>query len=103
MPKPDTLTFFLGGQDLEMQTIRELLEESVPGQLYDKKLGWGAKASAYNEEIGQSLGTGCTPVLIELENDIELMEEQCLVVDHHGERAGTEHPGVQSRSSEFLW
>lgn len=92
MPKPDTLVFFLGGQDLEMRTIRELLEETVPGRWHDKKLGWGAKASAYSEEIERTLDAGCLPVLIELVNDIELMEEQCLVVDHHGERAGTEQP-----------
>ena len=92
MPKPDTLVFFLGGQDLEMCTIRELLAETAPDRWYDKKLGWGAKASVYGEEIGRTLAAGYLPVLIELVNDLALSAEQCLVVDHHGERAGTEQP-----------
>ena len=41
--------FLLGGQDLEMVTIKKLLLEPC-GQTYsDKKLSWGAKLSSYQE------------------------------------------------------
>lgn len=73
--------FFLGGQDLEMVEIAKLLAEA--GQEFvDKKIGWGAKASIYAEEILQAVTEGRTPVLVELELDIEV-PEQTIVVDHH--------------------
>jgi len=82
--------FFLGGQDLEMLTIRKLLGNS--GQkFYDKQLKWGAKASTYTEEIqwvSESSGGG-VPVLVELEVDIKL-PESAIVVDHHNDRSGEE-------------
>lgn len=37
--------FFLGGRDLEMLTIRDLMAEHAPGRFHDKGLPWGAKAS----------------------------------------------------------
>ena len=51
------LVFFLGGYDLEMLTIRELLAaEGAP--FWDKELAWGAQASAYAAEIEQTLAIG---------------------------------------------
>lgn len=82
----EILAFFLGGHDLEMLAIRELLATEAPGRVYDKRLSWGARASAYEVEIDACLARGETPVLIELEND--LGREAVLIVDHHGERAG---------------
>ena len=80
--------FFLGGQDLEMLTIRKLLENS--GQkFYDKQLKWGAKASAYSQEIERAPEFGGVPVLVELEVGIKL-PESTLVVDHHNDRSGEE-------------
>jgi len=87
-----SLIFFLGGCDLEMLTIRELLEEAAPGAFYDKHLLWGAKASEYKSAIYEYLKNGRIPVLIELENDIELSEKQVIFVDHHGKRAGINKP-----------
>ncbi len=92
MQQPDTLVFFLGGHDLEMVTIRDLLVEVAPDRLYDKGLSWGAKASAYREEITQTLARGFTPVLVELSDDLNLTPGQCLIVDHHGEQAGENKP-----------
>lgn len=44
--------FFIGGKDLEMETIKQLL--SAHNQPYiDKNLGWGAKTSAYEAEISR--------------------------------------------------
>lgn len=37
------LIFFLGGHDLEMLAIRELLEEYAPGSFFDKGLSWGGQ------------------------------------------------------------
>lgn len=82
----ERLTFFLGGHDLEMLTIRELLEAEAPGRVHDEGLGWGARASAYRDEIAACRARGDTPVLVELDNDLGL--EALVVVDHHGERAG---------------
>jgi hypothetical protein len=84
--------FFLGGQDLEMVTIRDLLAEHAPGRFHDKGLAWGAKASDYREEIEACLQRGETPVLIELQNDLGRDPSRVMVVDHHGERAGKDRP-----------
>lgn len=81
------LVFFLGGYDLEMKTIKELLEEKGISY-YDKSLSWGAKASAYKQEINKTIGSGLLPVLIELENDIGLTNENCIFIDHHKETFG---------------
>lgn len=88
----ERLTFFLGGHDLEMLTIRQLLERHAPGHCHDKGLRWGAKASAYRAEIEAALGRGETPVLVELEDDLGLADKAVVVVDHHGPRSGGDRP-----------
>ena len=46
------LHLFLGGHDLEMATIADFARTKLPpGQLHDKHLAWGAKASVYLDEI----------------------------------------------------
>ena len=94
MKKPNlaNLVFFLGGSDLEMQTISALLEETARGCFHDKHLGWGARASAYRQEIGQALSAGLTPVLVELQDDLGLDPGRVVIVDHHGEQAGSDKP-----------
>lgn len=42
--------FFIGGYDLEMVEIRNMLQ-SHGCAFFDKKLSWGAKASDYKEEL----------------------------------------------------
>ena len=84
--KVDKLIFFLGGRDLEMLTVRELLDEKgVP--YYDKGLSWGAKASDYEEEIEKVIESGLTPVFVELTDNLELSQESRILVDHHVEMA----------------
>ena len=78
--------FFLGGKDLEMSEIKKVLHEAGQ-EVLDRELDWGAKASAYTEEIFQAVANGNVPVLVELELDIEIPAET-IVVDHHNERAG---------------
>ncbi len=76
---------FIGGNDLEMQTIRELLVDRNISVI-DQNLGWGAKASAYNEEITQAVKEGYVPVFIELDPDIEV-PLGAIVINHHGSEA----------------
>lgn len=78
--------FFLGGADAEMLAIADACREAGVA-IVDKHLGWGAAASAYQEEIAQAISEGKTPVLVELALDIEL-PETAIVVDHHNENAG---------------
>jgi hypothetical protein len=82
--------YFLGGRDLEMVTIRELLEGE--GQVFDDRaLPWGAKASAYRGEIEAAIAAGETPVLIELDDDLGL-GARAVHFDHHGARSGLNAP-----------
>jgi hypothetical protein len=76
------LVFFLGGYDLEMETIANLLAE-CNAHVHDKHLGWGARTSAYTGEIEESIQTGKTPVLVELNDDIGLSPEEVIFIDHH--------------------
>jgi len=97
------LAFFLGGRDLEMATIAELLAEHAPGAIvFDKKLSWGAKASDYAEELQQIMNSGRTAVLIELEPDLELPAGRLLWIDHHNERAGVDRPTSLEQTLRLL-
>ncbi len=89
----DPLSFFLGGRDLEMATIHELLLASgiAPEDLHDGQLPWGAKVSAYREQIERALAAGRTPVLVELEDDLGL-GDGAIHIDHHGPRGGGSAP-----------
>ncbi|MEY4505269.1 MAG: hypothetical protein RL154_1566, partial [Pseudomonadota bacterium] len=73
--------FFLGGYDLEMLTIKELLISSNYA-IVDKSLHWGAKLSDYNSEL-LSLQNDEIPVLIELEIDCD-KPQNAVIIDHHG-------------------
>ncbi|MEW6127209.1 MAG: hypothetical protein AB1757_09235 [Acidobacteriota bacterium] len=100
--KQDQLFFFLGGRDLEMLTIRELLERHAPFAFCDKNLVWGAKASDYKEEIEKAIIQGKTPVFIELTVDLDLADEQIITIDHHGKRAGSDKPTSLHQVFELL-
>lgn len=84
------LDFFLGGQDLEMQTISELLKQNGLS-FHDRKLSWGAKASSYEPGIKTALKKGKKVILVELEDDLGL-GEKVISIDHHGKRAGRDEP-----------
>ena len=86
---------FLGGADLEMQTIRDFAAGMLGRvRITDKALGWGARASAYADEIRAALDRGETPVLIELDDDLpaDIPRDQLVFIDHHGARAGADTP-----------
>lgn len=101
-----TLRFFLGGHDLEMVAIRELLEQHAPGQYFDDNLAWGARLSNYEQQIERELGAGRTVVLIELIDDIGLLTgphaATVINVDHHGELAGHDQPTALEQVFQLL-
>jgi len=79
------LHFFLGGADLEMATIKNLLKKE--GVAYsDAGLAWGASTSKYGDEIEKVAKEGKTPVIIELAVDSKL-PDNVINVDHHNENA----------------
>jgi len=84
--------FFLGGHDLEMITIRDLLDTHYDSQYSDAGLKWGARASNYEAEIEEKVYQGYTPVLVELEVDIEHTDGPIELIDHHGDAAGHDQP-----------
>lgn len=84
--------FFLGGHDLEMETIKRLLTTRCgDAVVYDKGLGWGAKATDYANEIKRERRNGRRVVLIELITGIH-SEDDSIIIDHHNERAGHSRP-----------
>ena len=74
------MLFLLGGRDLEMVTIKDILDRH--GVMYvDKKLSWGAKLSEYREYLdfdGVIYG-------IELIEDME-PPKNYIAIDHHNEK-----------------
>ncbi len=59
-PMPTTnrsFALFLGGHDLEMVEIGRLLVGRQDVAVFDRKLQWGAKASAYLDDIMHALPT----------------------------------------------
>lgn len=75
-----------------MLTIRDLLVEVAVCCYYDKELSWGAKTSAYRQEITETLAMEQRPVLVELADDLGLDPATVLIVDHHGVYAGADRP-----------
>lgn len=89
MPKPQSLFFFLGGRDLEMRTIAELVTAHLgPEHVIDRGLGWGAGLSDHADGLA-GLAEGAVPVLVELALD-QPIPQAAIIVDHHGDAAG--HP-----------
>lgn len=91
---PADLVFCLGGHDLEMVTIADLVREVLgPDHLRDRGARWGARATLYADDIATIKVAGRTPVLVELGLDgAEDLIDGCLVVDHHGALAGADAP-----------
>ncbi len=73
--------FFLGGNDLEMQTIKKVLKEEGFSFL-DKQLSWGAKLSSYASELKEHKEKNIYG--IELIEDIT-PPQNYYSIDHHNE------------------
>lgn len=88
MEKTKTL-FLLGGYDLEMLTIRDILETNHYIFL-DHHLTWSnARLSLYQKNIDFFWAKEPTGTIfgIELENDIALQSDNYHTIDHHNERS----------------
>jgi len=72
----------LGGQDLEMLTIKAILRKEKIN-FFDKGLAWGAKLSSYKNEL-EKFSDDYTIYGIELEEDVELPENYKRI-DHHND------------------
>lgn len=94
--------FLLGGHDLEMLTLRDLLlAQGV--DFIDHGLTWGARASAYRADIDVTQGRGAWPVAVELENDLPTeLSQHIHWIDHHGERAGADQPCSLHQAFDLL-
>jgi hypothetical protein len=98
---PGKLHFFLGGHDLEMETIAGLLTgHQLP--FSDAGLGWGASASSYREQIEELDRHGQRLVMVELENDLIHQPVDAIWIDHHGARAGSAMPTSLEQIFELL-
>ncbi len=87
-------TYLLGGADLEMRTIADLLAREG-AEVIDHKLAWGARLSAYAEDIAGLAARGRCPVAVELADDLPAEfpgRERLVLIDHHGPRAGQDQP-----------
>ncbi|MEM7660481.1 MAG: hypothetical protein AAF399_30540 [Bacteroidota bacterium] len=76
--------FFLGGHDLEMQAIRELLEAQGYQQdqdFFDRNLSWGASLGDYEDLFTEDH----THVCIELTEKGAPLPKHYLRIDHHDE------------------
>jgi len=73
------IVFFLGGHDLEMMAIKEILEQEQI-KFVDKNLLWGAKLSKYQKELDEF--RDYTIYGIELEEDI-VPPKNYYRIDHH--------------------
>jgi len=78
------ILFLLGGNDLEMDAIRDLLKENNY-DFIDKKLAWGAKLSEYQAEL--EANKNITIAGIELIEDIQIPSNY-IKIDHHNELSG---------------
>ncbi|ABR54025.1 conserved hypothetical protein [Methanococcus vannielii SB] len=81
--------FLLGGHDLEMVEIRNILDENNI-EYIDKNLSWGAKLSDYiaSYDIEIKLNDkNTTLVSVELTNDSNMEIENLIEIDHHNEKA----------------
>ncbi|HIP83247.1 MAG TPA: hypothetical protein EYH19_06700 [Desulfocapsa sulfexigens] len=94
LPDKQNCSFFLGGHDLEMLTILELLKANgiAAKDIFDKQLAWGAAADDYRQEIQSCFEYGRAPVLIELADREGKYHNRAIVIDHHNESAGQDVP-----------
>ena len=78
--------FLLGGADLEMVTIRNLLmSENV--EFVDRGLSWEtASLSSYKEELNKYPAAEYDIYGIELRNDVDFIPDNYHEIDHHGNK-----------------
>lgn len=94
---------FLGGQDLEMETIRQLSCNLPALTMHDQRLKWGAKTSDYANTLLKTLESGAPTAIVELTIDMINPDDwpNLTVIDHHGAKAGADQPS--SLRQLFNW
>lgn len=98
-PQTRTSLFLLGGHDLEMLTIRQMLEGRKDCIIADKHLQWdNARLSAYRDALSQP-GNNNNIYGIELQEDIPLPKNYHRI-DHHNEWA--DKPSSLEQVAEVL-
>lgn len=75
--------FLLGGNDLEMETIRQILKESDDIIIEDNHLSWGACLSSYKDILGKYPEEEYDIYGIELKNDLKSVPANYKEIDHH--------------------
>lgn len=90
--------FFLGGHDAEMVEIKDILEQNGLS-FYNKELSWGAKLSAYQEEL--KILKNKTPVLIEIYTDISY-PKNTIIIDHHDIISGKDKPSSIEQVADLI-
>ena len=94
---PSRKTFLLGGHDLEMLTIKQILERREDCVVLDKHLRWdNAFLSAYQDDIK---GNDGTIYGIELREDIPVKSNYHRI-DHHNDKEGL--PSALEQVAEIL-
>ena len=104
-PTPGWPLCLLGGADLEMSAIRDLLSRHVPSdRILDKSLRWGARISDYTPEITNARLAGEHIVCIELADDLGFttIARDITWIDHHDARAGANVPTSLEQLFQFL-
>lgn len=80
---PSQKIFLLGGYDLEMLTIKQMLEERKDCMVLDRHLKWdNAQLSAYQDELSHY--SDCTIYGIELKEDVAVPNHYHRI-DHHND------------------
>lgn len=97
--------FFLGGHDLEMLEIADLLREVGLGErIVDHRLAWGATLADVAEPMRRAIAAGETAVAIEMQDDprISMDRSRLILIDHHGPRAGRDAPSALRQVYELV-
>lgn len=82
MVNKDNTLFLLGGHDLEMLTIKRILE-GYGYQVMDRNLSWGARLSSYRDVLEQGDDHLMHIFGIELTDDIMIKDTRYHLIDHH--------------------
>lgn len=82
MANKDNTLFLLGGHDLEMLTIKRILEEHGY-QVMDRNLSWGARLSSYRDVLEHADDHLTSIFGIELTDDLMVTDTRYHLIDHH--------------------
>lgn len=94
--------YVLGGADLEMRTIAELLQRHAPGRVHGGEHRWGVRASDLEPTLRLLDQHGARLITVELPWDLPWQPAELVEVDHHGPRAGADAPSSLRQVFDLL-